>query len=87
MATKSATKPPAKPARLSRKGTVPVADLLEMASKAERLSGSLRAIADRAKEAGIEVIEVDGLNAFDRGVVAIKVFITGASRAVEMAID
>lgn len=81
--------PPKKvaPAKKARKKLVPLNELRDVVSKLESQRLKLVAIITRAEEAGMDGLDMDGANAFDRAYQDVKVFVNGAHRAVEMAVE
>lgn len=76
-------KPKAERPKLQRKRAVSVQEIRGASERTARLSAALSAIAHRADAGGLKELVFDGANAHDRGIDLLKVFISGATRALE----
>lgn len=77
-------KPEPERQKLQRKRAVSVDEIRDAASRLTRLSASLSAIADRADRGGLSELVFDGANAHDRGIHSLNVFLSGATRALQL---
>jgi hypothetical protein len=73
-----------RPEKLQRKRAVSVSEIREASVRLSRLSASLSAIAERAESGGLSELVFDGANASERGIHLLKVFTSGATRALEL---